>query len=497
MVTNVYGCVNSTNTKLKNKRKVFVMKKEKSISRKINEILIILGTIIVTMCALNVSALCKIVEFNNTICLDLTNLVAAYESNNAESILLTQDQIAYTMTHCNTRINGTLIFNIVIVIIAIITITLMCIALNKIIAKPIQLVNNGIEQIADGDLTVKFNETNTYKDRLNEKSKDEIICMQESMNNMTNQLSSIIGNIINISNDVSKAMDNLSEGSDAISQSTLDISSAVSEVATGAVSTAEDTQNAMSIASNIEDNVNGIKESTASLSNAAQNMNDAKNNVISILSEFVEANENMSRNVKDTNDQISITSENVKGIQKFIEVIKNIAGQTKLLSLNAQIEAAKNADGRGFAVVATEIGKLAEQSAKASEEIEQTLNKLFENYELIVQKMDMTNEDIASQNVKLNKTREHFEVLNSDINVTTDKIQDINVMIEELDTLRHSLIDIISGLSAVSEENAAASEQTTASIEELTSTITQMCEDINDVKDKANILFEKVNVFKI
>ena len=63
--------------------------------------------------------------------------------------------------------------------------------------------------------------------------------------------------------------------------------------------------------------------------------------------------------------------------------------------------------------------------------------------------------------------------------------------------MRQILIDIISNLSAVSEENAASSEQTTASIEELSSTITQMCESIKDVKDKAQKLYASIEVFKI
>ena len=466
------------------------MKKEKSISKKINEILIILGTIILLMCVLNVSALYDIANFNTTIGENLRDLVAAYESNNVETILQVQDQIAYTMTHCHTKINGTLIFDVLLVIISTVIIVLTGIALNKIIAKPIQTVNKGIEKITDGDLTVKFNESVKHIERT-EKSKDEIICMQESMNNMTKQLSDIIGNVINISDDVSKAMDNLSEGADAISRSTFDISSAVEEVSGGAVSTAEDTQNAMTIVSDVGENINGIKNSTESLSNAAQNMNNAKDNVVSILSEFIEINGTMGKNVADTNEQINITNKNVKGIQKFIEVIKGIASETNLLSLNAQIEASKAGEfGKGFSVVASKIGKLAEQSANASDEIQETLTNLLENYDLIVQKMNMTNEDIISQNTKLNETREHFEILNSDINITVNKIKDINVMVDELIILRNGLVDIISSLSSVSEENAASAQETNASLEELTSVISQMCEDIKNVKDKANILFE-------
>ena len=470
--------------------------KKQNISRKIIEVLGSLGLIIIIMCVLNISAINVIRDFNHTIEQNIEDYKMAYESGDAQTILNVEEEISYTVKHSNIRATGTYIYNIVLLAISVILITIMCNTLNKIIAIPIQAVNDKIGFIANGDLTVQFEMDETNKN--NENIKDEVILMQKHMNNMVDKLKNIICNVTEISKNVSNSMDALNEGADTISKSTFDIATAISEVSGSAISTAQDTQNAMHIVCNIGENISSIKNSTDDLFESAQGMNNTKENVINMLNEFVEINNVMDSNVKDTNKQINVTSKNVKEIYKLIEVIKGIANQTNLLSFNASIEAARAGEqGRGFAVVADEIRKLSEQTAKSSREIELTLENLLENYDLIIKKMNTTNDNIAFQSSKLIETRKNFDMLNSDINVTVNKIQDINTMIEDLNVLRSNLVDIISSLSAVSEENAASAEETTASTQELTSTINQMCEDIKVVKDKANVLLENINIFTI
>jgi len=74
-----------------------------------------------------------------------------------------------------------------------------------------------------------------------------------------------------------------------------------------------------------------------------------------------------------TNQRVGALSEAPGRIGNVVELISVIAGQTNLLALNATIEAARGEAGRGFAVVASEVKALAQQTAKATEEINQQI----------------------------------------------------------------------------------------------------------------------------
>ena len=78
-----------------------------------------------------------------------------------------------------------------------------------------------------------------------------------------------------------------------------------------------------------------------------------------------------------TNDRIGGLAEASQRIGEVVTLINDIASQTNLLALNATIEAARAGDaGKGFAVVATEVKSLADQTAKATEEIASQINAI-------------------------------------------------------------------------------------------------------------------------
>ncbi|MCW8835149.1 MAG: methyl-accepting chemotaxis protein [Rhodospirillales bacterium] len=111
--------------------------------------------------------------------------------------------------------------------------------------------------------------------------------------------------------------------------------------------------------SNVQTVASAAEELSASISEIARQANQSTD----IAGEAV-------AEVEGTNEKVQGLAEAANKIGEVVAIITDIAEQTNLLALNATIEAARAGDaGKGFAVVASEVKNLANQTAKATEEI--------------------------------------------------------------------------------------------------------------------------------
>ncbi len=139
----------------------------------------------------------------------------------------------------------------------------------------------------------------------------------------------------------------------------------------------------------------------------------------------------------------------MKQIANKINIIEEISRQTNLLALNAAIEAARAGEhGKGFAVVAAEVRKLAERSQEAAGEITE---------------LSTSSVEVAERAGTL------FEQLVPDIQKTAELVSEISAASNEQNSGADQVNRAIQQLDSVTQQNASASEEMASTSEELSS----------------------------
>lgn len=125
-----------------------------------------------------------------------------------------------------------------------------------------------------------------------------------------------------------------------------------------------------------------IKESAEELSAAIEQISSAVNHLVSETEKFSSINEELSVVSGQAREEVANTN-------KVLDYIRDISGDTKVLGINASIEASRaGSQGLGFRVVAAEIQKLANSTMKSVKSIEEAQSKLQKTVDTFAAKVD-------------------------------------------------------------------------------------------------------------
>jgi methyl-accepting chemotaxis protein len=157
---------------------------------------------------------------------------------------------------------------------------------------------------------------------------------------------------------------------DTVSGAANELKTTAGGLSATAEKTAGEVQSAAQASENASANVEGVASATEELSSSIQE-------IARQVARSSEIAKTAADRAASTNDTVQGLKEAADKIGQIVELITSIAGQTNLLALNATIEAARAGEqGKGFAVVAAEVKNLANQTAKATEDITKQISAI-------------------------------------------------------------------------------------------------------------------------
>lgn len=243
-----------------------------------------------------------------------------------------------------------------------------------------------------------------------------------------------------------------------------------------------------------------------SMDNMEKDINDKIHfisNSITTAQNGIKSIDDIENRIKNTRDMVEDTSAKIVDLKNyfdevvgFVDLINTISNQTKMLSLNASIEAARAGDsGRGFAVVAEEIRKLAEETDKFTQEIAIVINDLRDKTEEAVDTMEEMNQIVDQQSDSVKSTEKQFDGIDSAIEISKKIIENLNKRGKSMEDSKNQIISNIKKLAAVTEENSASTEELNASVDEQTATIMKIADSSESLNKLVEDMKKGINKF--
>lgn len=180
-------------------------------------------------------------------------------------------------------------------------------------------------------------------------------------------------------------------------------------------------------------NTGEVSSSTSHLKSVVEKINSQIVSQNIIVAAIVDNNSHSQANIRQLDQSIY-------DINNMISIIREIADQTKLLALNASIEAARaGAKGQGFAVVAGEVKELSIKTQQATREVMEKVSAIekaskifFDNLHDVDRRVDELNEVTASVMKAVNEQKEVTDTIAALAGQTSENTRDVSSSIEEV-----------------------------------------------------------------
>ena len=417
--------------------------------------------------------------------LNRSRAIQYYENNTKQHLKNIQNQLKRIRERITSKVdaiihridedkNSERNFNLSVILIGLALLFVGVFIFERSVVPPLGRCVSFAEKIENGDLT----------EQLQTSRQDEIGKLMHALSNMSASINRVLLQLSGSANDLKHTSDDLKNVSSSMSNSSREMSERANSVASASEELSVNMSSVSSAVEQASSNIQVVAGSAQEMITTVEEIAKNSGNAHHITHQAVES-------VNNASDKVNMLGQAAQEISKVVEVIHDIADQTKLLALNATIEAARAGEaGKGFAVVANEVKELAKQTSAATEEIK---NKV----EAIQNSTDNTVGEISKINEVINHVNEMVASIATAVeeqSVTTKDIasnigqaaEGLNVVTENINQSAEATRSIAEDISEVSSKSSTVYSESTV-----------VNSNANDLSNLSKSLKEIVEQFRL